>query len=195
MTKRDHARRKNPLIEHRSQLYLSLSLILYLFIYTLILLVIILLPSVMKFTSSSLSLEGQLEASREFLFIHRRVVPALLGLIAVIGVHFLFITHRIFGPLKRLGTMFRSLHDGSWPSPFVRRRGDFHRALFTSYNEALESVGGDLKRARELVAASHAKLSAAGGGEELKEAEEECREALDILSKYFPGEEEKKAGE
>ena len=195
MTKRDHARGKNPLIEYRSQFHLSLSLVLYLLLYTVLLLVVILVPSVLKFTSSSLSLERQLEASREFLFIDRRVVPALLAVVIVIGVHFLFITHRIFGPLKRLGTMFRAMQDGAWPPPFVHRRKDFHGALFTSYNEALEKVGGDLRKAKELVAASHARLGAAGGGAEVKEAEEECRQALAVLAKYFPDGQEKKTGE
>jgi len=202
MTKRHHARRRNPLVEHRSQLYLSLSLVLYLLAYTALLLLIILVPSVLKFTSSTLSLEQQLQASREFLFIDKRVVPAVLAVVAAITVHFLFLTHRIFGPLKRLGGMFRSMQEGDWPPPFVRRRRDFHRGLLTSFNTALESVGVDLKRAKELVSASHARVMAARAGgspgeeaEGLKEAEEACREALDILSKYFPGRKEEMSGE
>jgi methyl-accepting chemotaxis protein len=181
----------SPFVEHGSQLYLSLLLLLYLLVYTLVLLVIMLAPSVVKFTSSSLSLERQLDAAREFLFIDQRVVPALLAVIVAIAVHFLLLTRQIFGPLKRLGGMFRTMEGGSWPPPFVRRRRDFHAGLFTSFNAALESVGDDLRRARELVASSRAKLSAAAGGTELREAEEECRKAIDLLSRYLPDAEEK----
>jgi methyl-accepting chemotaxis protein len=202
MTKREYARRKNPLVDRRSQLYLSLSLVLYLLAYTVLLLLIILVPSVLKFTSSSLSLEEQLLASREFLFIDRRVVPAVLVVVTAIGVHFLFITHRIFGPLKRLGGMFRAMEEGNWPVPFIRRRKDFHQNLFTSFNTALDSVGRDLERAKGLVAVSRDRVSAAGregvaGGdaEGLREAEEACREALVILSRYFPDGKEKEASE
>ena len=89
-----HKRIKNPLVEKRAQLLLSLKLIQYLLLYTIFLIVIISFPSILRFTVEEYPVQEQLAASREFIFLHQRVVPAILLVMLIESFHFLYITHR-----------------------------------------------------------------------------------------------------
>ena len=190
-SKTPHKRKLSPLVDHRTQLYISLQLVLYLVVYTVILLVIILIPSAVKFMNHSLPLEEQLEASREFLFLDARVVPVVLVLALLMGLHFLFITRRIFGPLKRLSRTLRAWEAGIPPGPFEGRKKDFHAGLFEAFNAVVETVGSDVEKSCRLITAAAEKEGepagdAAAGEGGRKESEKKLLEAIEILKKYAP---------
>ena len=194
---KNYRRKRGPLVETRSQLRLSALLLFALAMYTLVLLTVILLPSVLRFTIQSVPLEQQFEASREFLFINQRVVPSVVVVALLMSVHFLFLSRRIFGPLKRLKTILQAWSDKEWPTPFHPRKKDFHNELFDSFTLASTTVGNDFRRVGELLSDS---LEATG--EEsiqsdalLVKTRANCRQALDILENYFPDSGKGLAGE
>jgi hypothetical protein len=181
-------RKRSPLVETRSQLHLSALLLIALAMYSLVLLTVILLPSVIRFTIQSVPLEQQFEASREFLFINQRVVPAVVVVGLFMSVHFLFLSRRIFGPLKRLKGILQTWSEKEWPLPFRPRKKDFHNELFDSFTLASTTVGNDFRKVGELLSASLEAI-----GEESTRSDslpaktrENCRQALDIIENYFP---------
>jgi methyl-accepting chemotaxis protein len=183
-----YRRKRGPLVEARSQLRLSALLLFALAMYTLVLLTVILLPSVLRFTIQSVPLEQQFEASREFLFINQRVVPSVVVVALLMSAHFLFLSRRIFGPLKRLKAILQAWSDKEWPLPFHPRKKDFHGELFDSFTLASTTVGSDFRKVGDLLSASLEEV-----GEEstqsdalLAKTRENCRQALDILENYFP---------
>ncbi len=184
-------KRTRILVEKRSQLYLSLLLVLYFLVYTLVLLTIMLAPSIITFSRGTLPLEQRFAASREFLLLDQRVVPAVLLVMLLLAVHFIFISNRIFGPLHRLRTILANWREGSWPQPLHVRPKDFHQELFDEVNGLADRFGGVLFPLRDhLTRALEAARNAAGGGqtagatERLKTVEEECRLALEQLDHF-----------
>jgi hypothetical protein len=108
-----------------------------------------------------------------------------------IFLHFIFITHRIFGPILRLKHVLRAWGKGTWPTASRSREKDYHQDLFQVLNDAADEIGGDLERVWQLLDESLAEMARLGGGEisgeslaSLKAAEEKCRKALAVLGKY-----------
>src|SRR5438093_8793582 len=97
--KRNLFGRRTYLVEKRSQIYLAVLLVFYLVIYSLALLAIILGPSALVFTSESAPWAQKVATSREFLSLVEKVVPAVSVIALFLAVHFILITHRVFGPL------------------------------------------------------------------------------------------------
>ncbi len=194
MVKKDfkNLRSRIPLADKRSQIYLSLTLILYLVIYTIGLLAVLVIPSAIRFTRQDLPIEEQFMASREFLFLDERVVPAIIIIMLIMSVHFLFISHRIFGPLARLRRILSEwAGEGTWPGPFRKRPKDFHGELFESFNSAAHEVGDNLRGARELTGEGLDILERIPGeglpdktSSDLEETRSMLRKALEKISRY-----------
>ena len=190
-------RKRNPFVEKPAQSYLSFLLLLYFMIYTCIMLIAILLPSSIKFNISSVPIAQQFEAGREFLFLDQRVVPVVLSVILVMSIHFLFLTHRIFGPLKRLRRLLAGWAEGEWPPHFSYRKRDFHDQPLDTFNHSFEKVRKDLLAAKTQVSRAAETAAAAAGKNDtearaaLVSAEEDCRRAIKVLEKYIPGDREK----
>jgi methyl-accepting chemotaxis protein len=186
-----HPRSRNPLVEKQSQLYLSLTVVLYMVIYTILLIIIITTPSILKFTRQSIPLSEQFEASREFLFLDQRVVPGILVIMVVVGFHFLFITHRIFGPLLRFRKMLHSWGEGSWPYQFKNRPKDFHGELFDTFNDTAGKLGEDVQAVQgllgetmEIIEKTPREAIPEDSVSRLSEAADKCRKALDKIGRY-----------
>ena len=183
--------RRNYLADKHSQIYFAVLLIFYLVIYSLALLAIILGPSAIMFTRESVPLVQKMEISREFLLLSQKVVPAVTVIGFLLAVHFLFITHRVFGPLFRFRRVLRQWGEGQWPQLFTARPKDFHQELFEDFNEATASVKGDFGRVKAEISAALAGVakmeSSAGQPEQagqLKNIGQSCRAACAILDKY-----------
>jgi hypothetical protein len=186
-----YKRSKIPLADRGPQLQLSATIVLYLLIYTILLVAFIALPSILTFTQQDLPIEAQLQASRDFLAFDRQVVPAILVVMGAIFIHFIFITHRIFGPIVRLKQVLRAWGGGTWPTASRSRDRDYHQELFQVLKDVADKIGGDLNSVRQLLDESLAEMarSADGGISEesvasLNAAEEKCRKALAVLGKY-----------
>lgn len=184
--------RRTILAEREAQIRIVLWFLLHLLVYTTLTLALILLPSLLRLTTEGFSLEEQFAASRDFLFIDTRIVPIMLAMSLLGVVHFLFLTHRMFGPLVRLrGALRRWREQGVLPAPMHVRRHDFHGQLFEEFSHSTTALGEDLSAARELVrlAAGQARLLAPppGPGEPATGAQavaEQCRLALERLDRW-----------
>ena len=191
MTEPGKKQRRTILAERSAQFKVIRGFLLHALLYTVLTLVIIMLPSVLRLTVDGFTLEEQFAASREFLLFDVRVVPVLLVMLVMGSVHFLFLTHRIFGPLVRLRGTQRRWREGAWPRAMKVRRSDFHAALFDEFSQSTTALGADVAAARELVrqAAVQARsLAAPGGAQESGQIAlaiaEDCRLALERLDRW-----------
>ena len=186
-----YKRSRIPLADKGPQLQLSATIVLYLVIYTILLVAFISLPSILTFTQHDLPIEEQLKASRDFLAFDRQVIPAILVVMGAVFIHFIFITHRIFGPIVRLKQVLRAWGKGSWPSASRSRDRDYHQDLFQVLKDTADEIGGDLSSVRQLLDESLSEMEKSAGGDlpgesvaSLKAAEDTCRKALAVLGKY-----------
>jgi methyl-accepting chemotaxis protein len=184
-------RRTNYLIDRRSQIYLAVLLVFYLVIYSLALLTIILGPSAVVFTSDSAPMAQKVATSREFLSLSQKVIPAVSAIALLLGVHFILITHRVFGPLFRFRRVLRQWGQGEWPAAFRARPNDFNQEVFEDFNEAIGSLKGDFSQLKAEISAALASLqkmeSSTAQSEQasqLKNIGQSCRAARAILDKY-----------
>jgi hypothetical protein len=186
-----YKRSKIPLADKGPQLQVSATIVLYLVIYTILLVAFSVLPSVLTFMQQDLPIEEQLRASRNFLAFDKQVIPVILVVMCTVFIHFIFITHRIFGPIVRLKQVLRAWGRGTWPTASRSRDRDYHQELFQVLKEVADEIGGDLGSVRKLLDESLAEMARSAGGEipeaslaSLKEAEEKCRQAIAVLGKY-----------
>jgi hypothetical protein len=192
-TQHVRVKRYRIIVDRRSQIRLVLLVILYQVVATIVTLGVMLIPSVLRFTASDLPLAEQYEASREFLLLDSRVVPVVVVLFLAMAAHFVFVTHRVFGPLARLrGVLDRWREQRGWPPVLTLRGGDFNRDLFDSFNAAVKGVGDDLAQTRDglLGAVERAEELARRAGpaeaEEAKRVAEACRTARARLERWRP---------
>jgi methyl-accepting chemotaxis protein len=189
--KRGRFTRMQYLIDKRSQVYLAVLIVFYLVVYSLALLAVILAPSALGFTSDSVPLEQKLETSREFLLLNHRVVPAVSLIVLLLAAHFIFITHRVFGPLFRFRRVLRRWSEGEWPQLFMARPKDFHQEVFDDFNKATASLKGDFGQVKAEISAALAGLQKMEASTpqleqacQLKNIGQSCHAAYAILNKY-----------
>jgi len=189
--KRNLFGRRQYIVDKRSQIYLAVLLVFYLVIYSLALLAIILGPSALVFTSESTPWAEKLATSREFLSLGEKVVPAVSVIALLLAVHFILITHRLFGPLFRFRRVLRQWGEGEWPRPFKARPKDFHQEVFEDFNKATVSLKGDFGQVKAEISAALAGLrkmeSSTAQPEQacqLKNIGQSCQAACAILDKY-----------
>lgn len=187
-----HTKRRLILAEKSTQIHVVLLFLLHLVIYTVLTVAVILLPSALRLVTDGFTLEEQYAASREFLFIDARVVPILMLMPLIGAVHFLFITHRSFGPLVRLKRVLREWRErGAWPPALHVRRHDFNGPLFDEFSRSAAALGEDvaatrehLRRAGERARALAAAPGSGNPGAGAQAIAEECRLALERLDRW-----------
>jgi hypothetical protein len=185
-------RRRQILIERNAQLYLSLLMLLHVVIYTISLLIFILAPSVLGFMGSDHPIEERFKASREFLLLDQRVVPAAVLVMIVMGLNFIFLTNRVFGPLYRLKKVLAGWRGGVWPPRLSVRPKDFHRDLFSSFSDTSEQLKADLGGAAADLTRAEAGLNVVASRGDIPpetarivtETAGKCAQALSVLKKY-----------
>ena len=189
--KRNSFRRRNYLIDRRSQIYLTVLLVFYLVVYSLALLAVILGPSAIVFTSESAPLAQKVATSREFLSLSEKVIPAVSAIAFLLGLHFILITHRVFGPLFRFRRVLRQWGEGKWPSVFKARPNDFNQEVFEDFNEAITSLKVDFSQVKAEISAALAGLQKIESStaqpeqaSQLKNIGQSCQAARAILDKY-----------
>jgi methyl-accepting chemotaxis protein len=189
--KRNLFARRNYLVDKRSQIYLAVLLVFYLVIYSLALLAIILGPSALVFTSESAPWAEKVATSREFLLLGEKVVPAVSVIALLLAVHFILITHRVFGPLFRFRRVLCKWGEGEWPQLFKARPKDFHQEVFEDFNKATVSLKGDFGQVKAEIFAALASLQKMESSTtqpeqacQLKNIGQSCRAACAILDKY-----------
>ena len=68
------------------------------------------------------------------------MVVAGLGLIAVLSLYLIVMTHKVAGPLYKMGLYFDKIRDGHLPMIEDLRRGDQLRDVFSHFQEMVEAV-------------------------------------------------------
>jgi len=80
------------------------------------------------------------DAAQEFLALHSRVWPPVLGLIALLVVHNILFTHRIVGPLYRIRNELRKIGDGNLFVQVKLRGSDYLDKEAASVNEMVDAL-------------------------------------------------------
>lgn len=131
-------RRKIYLIDKPNQIRFALLIIGYLILYVLLMIIIIFLPASLTLLSKNALTPEKYEAAKEFFYIDARVWPAFFIIALLIGIHSIFITHRIFGPLYRLKRSLQQMQGGDISFEARIRRKDYLLEYIDELNNLLK---------------------------------------------------------
>jgi HAMP domain-containing protein len=137
--------RKKYLIKPAFQLRLALTIFVYVVIYSALFGFIIFFPLYTKFQGSS-SFEEQVRISEIALYLHKRVWPALFIMAGLAGIHAIFYSHRLVGPVYRFERMLDALIAGDYSIRIrIRKRDELREmeALLNRLAETLEVIKND----------------------------------------------------
>ncbi len=122
-------------------------------------------PLMITLKASPLDSPESQSVATQFLILHERIWPALPLALLVVGIHSLFFSHRIAGPLFRFSKVFRAVSAGDLTVPVKIRKHDY------LHGEAME-LSTMLDRLREKIAQID------GAAEQMKPAVENLQSAL-----------------
>jgi HAMP domain-containing protein len=137
--------RKKYLIKPAFQLRLALTIFVYVVVYSAIFGFIIFFPLYTNLQSSS-SFEEQVRISEIALYLHKRVWPALFIMAGLAGIHAIFYSHRLVGPVYRFEKMLGELIAGNYSIRIrIRKRDELREleALLNRLAETLEVIKND----------------------------------------------------
>jgi methyl-accepting chemotaxis protein len=137
--------RKKYLIKPAFQLRLALTIFVYVVVYSAIFGFIIFFPLYTNLQGSS-SVEEQVRISEIALYLHKRVWPALFVMAALAGLHAVFYSHRLVGPVYRFEKMLDALIAGDYSMRIrIRKRDELRdmEALLNQLAETLEAIKND----------------------------------------------------
>lgn len=123
--------------------FLALSFVHFLIIILTFLLALF-VPLMVQLDNLSLPLSEKEELATQFLSLHQRVWPPLLVVLLLLGVHSVFFSHKIAGPLYRARGMFKSIGDGDLTISTVIRKGDYLHREMECLDEMLTSLKANL---------------------------------------------------
>lgn len=111
-------------------------------------------PPTEQLLSGDVSRSTLEEAAAQFLALDDRIWMPLLFMICCFAVHFVFLSHRIAGPLYQLRRLFGEVGDGNFAVRATLRKRDYLLTEATAVNDMIERVGTRLadidERATEL---------------------------------------------
>ncbi len=156
-------RRKKVLIRPSYQIKLALTFFIYLAIYSIILGFVIFFPLYMDIhTASDLNEANRL--SMIVLYLHKRVWTGLFFVSVLAGIHAIYSTHRLLGPMYRFEKMIDAIIRGDLKQRVNIRRGDELRDmagllnsladLFEKSMEDKEKLGGEIRVVLQSIASA-----------------------------------------
>ncbi len=131
-------RRKIYLIDKPNQIKFASLVIGYLILYVLLMVIIIFLPASLTLLSKDALTVEKYEASKEFFSLDARIWPALIIIALVIGIHSIFITHKVFGPLYRLRKSLQQMQEGDLSFEAKIRNKDYLIEYIDELNTVLK---------------------------------------------------------
>lgn len=143
-------KRRRFLIKPAFQLRLALTIFLYVVVYSALFGFVIFFPLYSDMQGSA-TFEEQLRVSEIALYLHKRVWPALFIMAALSGIHAIFYSHRIVGPVYRFERMLGELISGKYAHRIrIRKRDELKdmEALLNRLAEVLEKRENDDLRVR-----------------------------------------------
>lgn len=144
---------KNYIVDWDLQIRMIAHSLIYMFIIAIVTVTLILYPIVCDMIFSE-DLDIQYRAAQTFLMVVKRLVPALLVILALYTLHQIIITHRICGPLVNFSQTFRRLAEGDLTRKVYLRQGDYLRKECQKINDMIDGLSVILKR----IMTNHQKL-------------------------------------
>lgn len=118
-------RRKRILISTLQLRLLALNLV-YFCVILLVFAAFLLLPLMLHLRNASLEASAEnLAAANGFLFLHRRLWPAVLVVLVLLALHSLIVSHRVAGPLYRFRRVFEAVTAGDLSARAMLRKHDY----------------------------------------------------------------------
>ncbi len=145
-------RGRNILNNHREVFLNTFLMVTYLVVYTVALSAIALGPTVVVSiwdrSRLDLSPDQALVSAAEIGLFEDRIWPAALGLILILGLHFLQMSMRMLGPIPRIEAEFERAASGDLRRRIVVRQTDNLAALCRGWNTTVASLDEHLGRAQ-----------------------------------------------
>lgn len=121
----------------------------------------------------------------------RVLVAALLGLVAVLWLGAIVLTHKVAGPVYKMRRQLRTFAKGNWARPSPLRKGDELHSFFAAFEGLVDSLRSERQRQLTLVEQALAGLPpespARGPLTELREQMSGTLQAEAPLSQKAPG--------
>ena len=130
--------RKTWIIDSNQYKVLAI-IILYILLALLISGAMIFLPSITSLVSDQPP-EQQQQAAFEMLLLHERFWPTILIVTIILGLHSVFIFHKIFGPLYRFRTIFNNVAEGDLSTLIKIRKKDFLKSEEIAIRQMVTSL-------------------------------------------------------
>ena len=127
-------KRRRFLIKPAFQLRLALTIFLYVVVYSALFGFVIFFP-LYGDMQGSVTFEEQLRISEIALYLHKRVWPALFIMAGLAGVHAIFYSHRVVGPVYRFERMLEELIAGNYSHRIRIRKRDELKDMEVLLNE------------------------------------------------------------
>ena len=148
--KRVYHRRLFPMVDPSLQ-YRFLALILvYSVLIVGVMMIPLFIPSMIQLENTDLSLEMRAAAADRILFLHTRLWPPLIALIAFIAIHSFILLHRIVGPLFRFRQTYEQIGKGDLRTKIRIRRKDYLHKDCAALNDMVTELSEKLKAIRKL---------------------------------------------
>lgn len=131
--------RRKVIIRPAYQIRLALTVFLYIVLYSVVLGGILFYPLYSGMESAS-STEEQIVYSEVLLYLHRTFWPGFFVIAVIAGVHAIYASHRLVGPVYRFDRTLRSLIDGDYSLRIKIRKKDEFKEVEALLNELAESL-------------------------------------------------------
>ena len=135
---RNRRQTRSILQNRRVQLIHALLIVTYLSVYTLLLSAATLAPTVMALRGDAE--HATLNDAAELFLFENRVWPLAVGLILACGVHSIFMSHRVFGPLVRVRREVELIGQGDLSRRLRFRRNDHMLELRDALNDMVRDL-------------------------------------------------------
>lgn len=142
-------RRRLPVIYRSLQYHFLAQFFIYSAIIVFFLAVFLFLPDMIKMQDESLSMTKRADAADRVITLHIKVWPAVIALIALLGVHSFLTFHRLAGPLYRFRMIFNQIRDGEIIYPIKIRKKDFLHTEEKVLNETIDVLTDKLQNIQQ----------------------------------------------
>ena len=135
----------NYIVDWDLQFRIISQSLIYMFFIVLITIGVILSPLIYDMVFST-NLDVQYQSAQTFLVLVKRLVPAIIVVLALFTVHQIIITHKICGPLVNFSHTFKRLAEGDLTRKIYLRQGDYLKRECDKINDMIDGLSGILRR-------------------------------------------------
>ena len=142
-------RRRKFIINKDLQFSLLAISIFYLLLFLVVIGSILFIPVMMELDRVDYSSDQAVLAASKILYLHSKFWPAVLLALFLICLHSIRTSHKIAGPLYRVGRLLETMKEGNLPKQITVRRGDYLNNEVKLINEMLESLQKGVQEIQE----------------------------------------------